>query len=226
MSLLDKIRGKSEADEQPPVPVEGVDTAIDSGSTTSFDATRNPDSTLAGSDLYPRNEGSSIISPAVPTEPGPNSEFAPSSTMSFAPTTQAADPTTIPSLPAAGSDKFTDLFGRHRQRVLTGLVALGFIGTFASVFLVVSSSNRSAAQVRANLTTYFVFVDLIAVGVFVARSLIGWDTVLHGICIAPFVIVGGMVGQRLFPLASETFYRRLALGLLVAIAVGVLVLRP
>ena len=82
MSLLDTIRGKSEADKQPPVPVEGVDTAIDSGSTTSFDATRNPDSTLAGSDLYPRNEGSSIISPAVPTEPGPNSEFAPSSTMS------------------------------------------------------------------------------------------------------------------------------------------------
>ncbi|MCH7863366.1 MAG: type IV pili methyl-accepting chemotaxis transducer N-terminal domain-containing protein, partial [Proteobacteria bacterium] len=47
------------------------------------------------------------------------------------------------------TDKLTDLFGRNRQKVLTGLVALGFIGTFASVFLVVSSSNRSAAQVRA-----------------------------------------------------------------------------
>jgi hypothetical protein len=28
------------------------------------------------------------------------------------------------------------------------------------------------------------------------------------------------VGQRLFPLASEKFYRRLALGLLVCVAIG------
>jgi uncharacterized membrane protein YfcA len=88
------------------------------------------------------------------------------------------------------------------------------------------AGTDSAAQVRANLTTYFVFVDLIAVSVFAARSLIGWDTVLHGLCIAPFVVVGGLVGQRLFPLASEAFYRRVALGLLVAIAIGVLVIRP
>ena len=88
------------------------------------------------------------------------------------------------------------------------------------------AGSDPAAQVRANLTTYFVFVDLIAVAVFAARSLIGWDTVVHGICLAPFVILGGMVGQRLFPLASERFYRRLALVLLTAVAVGVLVARP
>ena len=153
MSLLDKIRGKSEADDLPPAVPEAADTTIDSRSGAGFDATRNADSTLAGvdlrSDAYPRTEAPSIISPAMPTEPGPNSEFPPSSTMSFAPTTQAADPTMLPAAPAAGADKLTELFGRHRQRVLTGLVVLGFIGTFASVGLVLSSSNRSAAQVRA-----------------------------------------------------------------------------
>ncbi|HEY8876354.1 MAG TPA: methyl-accepting chemotaxis protein [Roseateles sp.] len=157
MSLLDKIRGKSEADELPPAAPEGADTTIDSRTGAGgFDATRNADSTLAGAEIpmrtevYPRTEAPSIISQAVPTEPGPNSEFPPSSTMSFAPTTQAADPTMLPPAAATGAEKLTDLFGRHRQRVLTGLVALGLIGTAASVGLVLVSSNRSAAQVRAS----------------------------------------------------------------------------
>ncbi len=153
MSLLDKIRGKSEADEQLPAVPEAADTTIDSRSNVSFDATRNADSTLAGVEIptrveaYPRTEAPSIISQAVPTEPGPNSEFPPSSTMSFAPTTQAADPTMLSTPRAAtGVEKLTALLGRHRQRVLTGLVALGLIGTAVSVSLVLASSNRSAAQ--------------------------------------------------------------------------------
>jgi len=40
----------------------------------------------------------------------------------------------------------------------------------------------------------------------------------------PAVVAGGLLGQRLFPLASETFYRRLALILLVAVAIGSLIL--
>lgn len=93
------------------------------------------------------------------------------------------------------------------------------------VFYYMAGSD-SAAQVRANLTTYFVFVDVIAVTVFAVRGLIGLDTLLHGICIAPFVVVGGLIGQRLFPLASEVFYRRIALALLVIVAIGVLVVKP
>ena len=73
MSLLDKIRGKSEADELPPAPPEGVDTTIDSRSGAGFDATRNAD-TLAGVELpaaertiaFTRADAPSIISPAVP----------------------------------------------------------------------------------------------------------------------------------------------------------------
>jgi twitching motility protein PilJ len=156
MNLLDKIRGKSEADEPPLAPPEGVDTTIDSRSGAGFDATRNADATLAGveiparAEVYPRTEVQSIISQAVPTEPGPNSEFPASSTMNFAPTTQAADPTMLPPPAATGAEKLGDLVGRHRQRVLTGLVALGILGTAVSVFLVLNSSNRSAAQVRAS----------------------------------------------------------------------------
>ncbi len=86
------------------------------------------------------------------------------------------------------------------------------------------AGSDTAALVRANLTTYFVFIDLVTLAVFTARQLIGWDTALQALALAPAVVIGGMAGERLFPLASESFYRRLALGLLVAVAIGVLIL--
>jgi len=86
------------------------------------------------------------------------------------------------------------------------------------------AGTESAARVRANLTTYFIFVDLAAIAVFASRQLIDWNTGLLGLLLAPAVMLGGLVGERLFPLASELFYRRLALALLVAVALGVLLL--
>lgn len=82
------------------------------------------------------------------------------------------------------------------------------------------AGSEPAARVRANLTTYFVFVDLIALASFASRDLIGWSTGVQGLLLAPAVMLGGVLGERLFPLASETFYRRLALGLLVCVAIG------
>ena len=86
------------------------------------------------------------------------------------------------------------------------------------------AGQETAAHVRANLTTYFVFVDLAAIAVFASRGLIGWDTGVQSLLLAPAVMLGGVLGERLFPLASERFYRRLALGLLVGVAIGSLML--
>lgn len=86
------------------------------------------------------------------------------------------------------------------------------------------AGGDSAARVRANLTTYFIFVDLAAIAVFAGRQLIDWNTGLLGLLLAPAVMLGGLAGERLFPMASEVFYRRLALALLVAVALGVLLL--
>jgi uncharacterized membrane protein YfcA len=86
------------------------------------------------------------------------------------------------------------------------------------------AGNETATRVRANLTTYFVFVDFAALLVFVVRGLVHWDTAVTGLFFAPAVIAGGLLGERLFPLASEAFYRRLALALLVAVAIGSLIL--
>jgi uncharacterized membrane protein YfcA len=81
-----------------------------------------------------------------------------------------------------------------------------------------------AARVRANLTTYFLFVDLMALTAFASRGLIDWSTGVQALFLAPVVMLGGVLGGRLFPLASEGFYRRLALVLLVGVAIGALIL--
>jgi uncharacterized protein len=86
------------------------------------------------------------------------------------------------------------------------------------------ASTETAVKVRANLTTYFVFVDLVALSLFFGRDLVGWHTAVQGAFLAPAVILGGLLGEYLFPLASEVFYRRLALALLVAVAIGSLIL--
>ena len=86
------------------------------------------------------------------------------------------------------------------------------------------AGNETVERVRANLTTYFVFVDLVALVVFAGRGLIGWNTGVLALWLVPVVVAGGLLGERLFPLASEKFYRRLALGLLVAVAIGSLIL--
>jgi uncharacterized membrane protein YfcA len=86
------------------------------------------------------------------------------------------------------------------------------------------AGNETVERVRANLTTYFIFVDAIALLVFAGRGLVHWNTGVLGLCLAPAVIAGGLLGERLFPLASEKFYRWLALCLLVAVAIGSLIL--
>lgn len=86
------------------------------------------------------------------------------------------------------------------------------------------AGDETVTRVRANLTTYFVFVDLVAMAAFVARGLVDWDTVVLGLVLAPAVMLGGVLGTKLFPLASEGFYRRLALVLLVGVAIGSLIL--
>jgi uncharacterized protein len=86
------------------------------------------------------------------------------------------------------------------------------------------AGDETVTRVRANLTTYFVFVDVAAIITFAARGLVEGDTIVLGLCLAPAVIVGGVLGGRLFPLASEQFYRRLALVLLVGVAIGALIL--
>jgi len=121
---------------------------------------------------------------------------------------------------------------RGRPRPLTTLAAGGMIGFLNGlsgmagppIIFYYLAGDETAERVRANLTTYFIFVDLVTLVVFAGRDLIGWNTGVLALWLVPAVVAGGLLGQRLFPLASEKFYRRLALFLLVAVAIGSLIL--
>jgi uncharacterized membrane protein YfcA len=112
---------------------------------------------------------------------------------------------------------------------LTAGVSSGFLNGLAGmagppIAFYYLAGDETVTRVRANLTTYFAFVDLIAIATFVSRDLVDWDTAVLGLFLAPAVMAGGVVGSRLFPLASESFYRRLAFVLLVGVAIGSLIL--
>ena len=121
---------------------------------------------------------------------------------------------------------------RGRPRPATTLAAGGMSGFLNGlsgmagppIIFYYLAGNETAERVRANLTTYFIFVDLVTLVVFVGRDLIGWQTGVLALWLVPAVVAGGLLGERLFPLASEKFYRRLALTLLVAVAIGSLIL--
>jgi uncharacterized membrane protein YfcA len=120
--------------------------------------------------------------------------------------------------------------GRWRAPVTLGIGATsGFLNGLSGmagppIAFYYLAGNETATRVRANLTTYFIFVDLAALAVFLARGMVHADTAVLGLFLTPAVVAGGLLGERLFPLASEGFYRRLALCLLVGVAIGSLIL--
>ena len=61
------------------------------------------------------------------------------------------------------------------------------------------AGNETVERVRANLTTYFIFVDGSRCWCSSAAAWSHWDTGVLGLCLAPAVIAGGLLGERLFP---------------------------
>jgi hypothetical protein len=82
------------------------------------------------------------------------------------------------------------------------------------------AGSDAAATVRASFIVYFAAVDLVALVGMALQGLIGGRTLVLGAILAIPYVAGGLVGERLFPLASETFFRRLALVILAVIAVA------
>jgi len=77
----------------------------------------------------------------------------------------------------------------------------------------------AAATVRASFIVYFGAVDFVALVGLGIQGLMTLDTLILGAILAVPYIAGGLVGERLFPLASETFFRRLALAVLAFVAI-------
>jgi uncharacterized membrane protein YfcA len=80
------------------------------------------------------------------------------------------------------------------------------------------SVAQPIARIRANFMTYFAWVDVVALTAFaVSGTLAGTPLLLALALVVPYLAAAG-VGARLFRHAGEGFYRRLALVVLVGVA--------
>jgi uncharacterized membrane protein YfcA len=83
---------------------------------------------------------------------------------------------------------------------------------------------EAAAAVRASLIVYFGAVDVVALAGLAVQGAITHETLLLGAVLVVPYVAGGLLGERLFPLASEAFFRRLALLILTGVALASLLL--
>lgn len=97
--------------------------------------------------------------------------------------------------------------------LVTGAATIG--GPPVVAFLM--AGPFSAAQNRAAIILYFIFVQLVAVVMYWIGDLMEWPIV--GICaiVTPTLMLGTYLGQRLFRRASEELFRKIALIFLIAI---------
>jgi hypothetical protein len=74
-------------------------------------------------------------------------------------------------------------------------------------------------RVRANFMVFFAWVDVVALVAFaLTGTLTGRPLLLAGLLVGPYLAAAG-AGARAFGLASEALYRRLALAVLVGVAI-------
>ena len=72
---------------------------------------------------------------------------------------------------------------------------------------------------RANFMVFFAWIDVVALVAFaITGTLVGLPLLLSAALVVPYLAAAG-AGARAFRLASETFYRRLALGVMVCVAI-------
>jgi len=97
--------------------------------------------------------------------------------------------------------------------VLSGAAALP--GPPVIVFFL--ASPASAAVSRASLLAYFLFTAIGSLGFALVSGLVGWATLVLALLLAPALVLGNWVGEKLFQRAAGGGYRPVALGVLLAI---------
>lgn len=103
---------------------------------------------------------------------------------------------------------------------LTGAASIG--GPPVIAFLLAGPDN--AATNRATLILFFVFSQVIAVAFYVASGVITARVMWLTVLMLPAQIAGLWIGARYFPMASEAAYRRISLGVLLAIGIATMVI--
>ena len=116
-----------------------------------------------------------------------------------------------------------------RWRGMRGAVPSALVGSISGammattsvggppVLLYMLSSQDSPATVRANAIMYYFATQLVLLALMFATGIAGFPAMLRAVFLFPFMLSGSWLGVRLFRGADETFYRRVALGLLLGV---------
>ncbi len=92
--------------------------------------------------------------------------------------------------------------------VFGGLAAL----SGPPVILFWLSGQSDAKRVRANMMVYLSLLTAVSITSLAVAGLFTLKAVLWGIAVMPVYVIGILAGGKLFPLASELTFRRMALG--------------
>jgi uncharacterized membrane protein YfcA len=82
------------------------------------------------------------------------------------------------------------------------------------------SGGAPAREVRASFIAYFALVDAVAVAALIVSGAMNGTTLYRALWLTPVFLAAAWAGARGFRRASESFYRRVALIILAAIAVA------
>lgn len=81
------------------------------------------------------------------------------------------------------------------------------------------SGQDDARTSRANIIGYFIGSDMVALATLLLAGAVDSGQVAEALVVSPGYVLGVWLGGRLFGLASEVTFRRVALGLLICVAV-------
>jgi uncharacterized protein len=116
-----------------------------------------------------------------------------------------------------------------RWRGMRGAVPSAVVGTLSGammattsvggppVLLYMLSSDDAPATVRANAITYYFATQFLLLAIMFAAGVAGMTALMRAAVLFPFMLGGSWGGVRMFRGADELFYRRVALGLLLAV---------
>lgn len=117
---------------------------------------------------------------------------------------------------------------RRGAKTTMGLGAAGALSGVANgaagvggppIVLYYLAGDGSSAALRATVICYFFIIDVVSAAIYGVQGLLTRDVWLLTVLCLPASIAGVWLGSRLFDGASEVLYRRVAYGIIAAVAV-------
>ncbi len=116
---------------------------------------------------------------------------------------------------------------RSGAKTTPGLAGAGLLSGLANgasgvggppIVLYYLAGDDSSAALRATVICYFFLIDAVSAGIYGLQGLLTGEVLWLTVLCLPASIVGVWVGSRLFDRASEQAYRRVAYGIIAAVA--------